>query len=88
MTFPFESIPGWPDAPDASSSWLLILCILAPLALGVIVALVAWTPKLSAKARAQVGATDPVAIEAEPARAELAQPLGRETAVAPARRAD
>ncbi|TRY19686.1 hypothetical protein FOJ82_02020 [Tessaracoccus rhinocerotis] len=50
---PLETLPGWPEAADVSYSQLLFLILIAPLAVGVVVSLLAWTPKLAARFRGE-----------------------------------
>lgn len=55
---PLETLPGWPEAPEVSAAFYWLLLIIGPLALGVVVALLTWTPKLSRAARHQPESTD------------------------------
>ena len=48
---PLETLPGWPEAPGYSAGFYLMLMIIGPMAVGVVVALLAWVPKLSARAK-------------------------------------
>ncbi|MFV0429507.1 MAG: hypothetical protein ACK5KO_08790 [Arachnia sp.] len=47
---PLETLPGWPEATDPSLGFLLILCLFAPLAVGVVVAVIGFAPTLARRA--------------------------------------
>ncbi|MGV8846160.1 hypothetical protein [Tessaracoccus sp.] len=51
---PLETLPGWPEAPAVSTPHMLMLMIGAPLAVGVIVALLAFTPALGRRFRGEL----------------------------------
>lgn len=50
---PLETLPGWPEAPEVSTSLLLWLTVLGPLAVGVIIALLTFTPTLARRFRGE-----------------------------------
>lgn len=50
---PLETLPGWPEAPHMSDFHLLFLILIAPLAVAVVVSVLAWTPKLAARFRGE-----------------------------------
>ena len=50
---PLETLPGWPEAPEVSTADQLLLMIVAPLALAVIVGVIAFTPKFSRRFRGE-----------------------------------
>lgn len=47
----FETLPGWPEAPELSAGFYIMLLFVLPLATGVVVALLTWAPRLAARAR-------------------------------------
>lgn len=51
--FFLETLPGWPEAPDVSVGFLLFLMVIAPLGVGLVVAVIAWVPKLSGRSTEQ-----------------------------------
>lgn len=44
-----ETLPGWPEATELSTSFMLLLMIVGPLALGALVTLLCFAPKLAGK---------------------------------------
>lgn len=78
---PLETLPGWPEAPEVSLSHMLMLMYVGPLAVGVIVALIAFTPALGRRFRGELAADTPHAAEhpaleagTRPGQAELDPP--------------
>ena len=63
---PLETLPGWPEAPAVSSTHMILLMVIAPLACGVIVALLAFTPALGRRFRGELADDDPHAQEYPP----------------------
>ncbi len=59
---PLETLPGWPEAPEVSTAFYWMLMIIGPLALGAVVALLTWVPRLSRAARQQSESTDITAV--------------------------
>lgn len=79
MNLPLETLPGWPEAPEVSTSFMLMLLFIAPLVVGVIVAVLAFTPALGRRFRGELADDAPrseehSAIEsgAAPSRAAIA----------------
>lgn len=50
---PLQTLPGWPEAPEVSSSFLFMLIIGGPIILGLIVALLTFTPTFARRFRNQ-----------------------------------
>lgn len=56
---PLETtLPGWPEAPEMSTAFYWLLMIIGPLALGAVIALLTWAPRLARAARKQPETTD------------------------------
>ena len=51
---PLETLPGWPEAPAVSATHMLFLMLIAPLAIGVIIAVVSFTPALGRRFRREL----------------------------------
>lgn len=51
---PLETLPGWPEAPDVSSTHMLLLMFVAPIAVGVVIALLVFTPALGRRFRGEL----------------------------------
>lgn len=47
---------GWPEPEPASHLHLLLLCVLGPLALGLVIAAIGWTPRLMRRSRSEAAA--------------------------------
>lgn len=60
---PLEVLPGWPQPEPASDLTLVMLTVFGPLALGAVIALLAFGPKLARRHREEQGR----AAELEPA---------------------
>lgn len=51
---PLETLPGWPEAPDVSTTHMLLLMFGAPIAVGAVIALLAFTPALGRRFRGEL----------------------------------
>ncbi|MGA4508416.1 hypothetical protein ACQB6R_10015 [Propionibacteriaceae bacterium G1746] len=58
-----EVLPGWPEPEPFSPLFLVLLTVVGPLALLAVISIVAWTPRLMHRGRAEARA-EGVAIEA------------------------
>lgn len=47
MILPLETLPGWPEAPQLSAGFYVMLMVILPLAVGLVVTLLAWAPSLA-----------------------------------------
>ncbi|RMB57501.1 hypothetical protein [Tessaracoccus antarcticus] len=56
---PLETLPGWPEAPAVSSTHMILLMGIAPLAVAAIVAILAFTPALGRRFRGELATDDP-----------------------------
>lgn len=54
---PLETLPGWPEAPEVSTSYLFMLIVGGPIILGLIVALLTFTPTFARRFRNQTAET-------------------------------
>ena len=50
MISPLETLPGWPEAPEVSNAFMLMLILVGPLLVGVVVALLVFAPQLARRA--------------------------------------
>ena len=55
---PLEVLPGWPQPEPVSDLALVMLTIVGPLALGAVIALLAFGPKLARRQRDEARGTD------------------------------
>ena len=66
---PLEVLPGW-ETPDALTGMeYLLLCVLGPLAVGLVIAVIGWTPKLMKRGRdeaAEEGLVDEIPADEQP----------------------
>lgn len=53
ILLPLETLPGWPEAPEVSTAFYWLLLVIGPLALGAVIALLTWVPRLNRSAREQ-----------------------------------
>lgn len=81
---PLTVFSGWPQPEPVSHLHLLLVCVLGPLALGLVIAMIGWTPRLMRRTRDEataqglgapaVGTREDVAVDglgSAPARAQL-----------------
>ncbi len=59
---PLETLPGWPEAPEASGFSMVMLMLIGPLLVGVVVALITFTPTLSRRFRTETSGSREVAL--------------------------
>lgn len=51
MLLPLKVLPGWPEPEPVSRLFLVMLCLVGPLALGVVVAAIGATPTMLRRGR-------------------------------------
>ncbi len=53
---PLETLPGWPEAPDVSSTHMLLLLFIGPIVAGAVISLLVFTPALGRRFRGELAA--------------------------------
>lgn len=48
---PLETLPGWPEAPELSAGFYIMLMIILPLVFGLVTTLLAFAPQLARRFR-------------------------------------
>lgn len=56
---PLETLPGWPEAPEVSTAHMMLLLIIGPLAVGLVISLLAFTPALGRRFRGELASDMP-----------------------------
>lgn len=51
---PLETLPGWPEAPDVSSTHMLLLMFIGPIVFAAVVSLLVFTPALGRRFRGEL----------------------------------
>lgn len=55
---PLETLPGWPEAPAVSTTHMLFLLLIGPLLVGVVFAVLAFTPAFGRRFRGELTADE------------------------------
>lgn len=51
---PLETLPGWPEAPDVSTTHMLLLLFVGPIVAGAVISLLVFTPSLGRRFRGEL----------------------------------